>query len=166
MGIQSWLINDLAASSLLPMKARWAILKAAGVNIGRSRIAPGAIISGDAARLSIGNGVFINAGASLFPTGGITIGDGVSLGPRVMVMTGTHDIGPSSKRASEPTKFSGVTIGAGSWLGAGVIVQPGVTIGEGCVVAPGAVVTKDLPADGLYAGVPARQVRDLTAQST
>jgi len=161
MGIQSWTINGLAASPLLPMKARWAVLKAAGVSIGRSRIAPGAIISGDTSKLSIGDGVFINAGAALFPTGGITIGNGVSLGPRVMVMTGTHDIGPSQKRASEPTRFSGVTIGAGSWLGAGVIVQPGVNIGPGCVVAPGAVVTKDLPADGLYAGVPARRVREL-----
>ncbi|WP_281250869.1 acyltransferase [Sinomonas mesophila] len=79
-------------------------------------------------------------------------------------MTGTHDIGPSDRRASEPTRYSPVRIGKGAWLGAGVVVQPGVSIGEGCVVAAGAVVTKDLDPNGLYAGVPAKLVRSLAGE--
>jgi maltose O-acetyltransferase len=54
-----------------------------------------------------------------------------------------------------------VSVGNGSWLGTGVTVLPGVTIGEGCVIAAGAVVTADCAPDGLYAGVPARRIRDL-----
>ena len=56
-----------------------------------------------------------------------------------------------------------IRVEAGSWLGAGVLVLPGVTIGHGSVIAAGAVVTKSTCADGLYAGVPARRVRDLPA---
>ncbi|WP_372495087.1 acyltransferase [Nocardioides pinisoli] len=49
----------------------------------------------------------------------------------------------------------------GAWIGAAVTVLPGVTIGPGCVVAAGSVVTADCQANGLYAGVPARRIRDL-----
>ncbi|PTR23488.1 succinyltransferase-like protein [Rhodococcus sp. OK519] len=121
----------------------------------------GGTFAGDITKLSIGNGVFINTGVSLHPTGGITIGDNVSFGPRCVIMTGTHEIGPSEKRASDPTQFKPVTIGPGTWLGAGVIVYPGVTIGEGCVIAPGSVVTSDCEPDHLYAGVPAVRKREL-----
>lgn len=121
----------------------------------------GGTFAGDLTKLTIGNGVFINTGVSLHPTGGITIGDNVSFGPRCTVMTGTHEIGGSEKRASEPTLFQPVQIGNGVWLGAGVIVYPGVTIGDGCVIAPGSVVTKDCLPDGLYLGVPARREREL-----
>ncbi|MCZ4551792.1 acyltransferase [Gordonia rubripertincta] len=76
-------------------------------------------------------------------------------------MTGTHEIGNSNKRASEPTILSSVVIGDGAWLGAGVLVNPGTTIGPGCVIAPGAVVTRDCEPDGLYAGIPAKRIREL-----
>lgn len=49
----------------------------------------------------------------------------------------------------------------GCWLGGNVTVLPGVTIGRGCVIAAGAVVTKSCDPNGLYAGVPARRIRDL-----
>jgi maltose O-acetyltransferase len=56
---------------------------------------------------------------------------------------------------------SPVRIGSGCWLGAGVIIVPGVEVGAGCVIAAGAVVASDLPANGLYGGVPARRIDDL-----
>jgi acetyltransferase-like isoleucine patch superfamily enzyme len=52
-----------------------------------------------------------------------------------------------------------VVIGRKVWLGASVIVVPGVTIGDGAIVGAGAVVTKDVPASGIVAGVPARLIR-------
>ena len=52
-------------------------------------------------------------------------------------------------------------LGDNVWLGGGVIVCPGVTIGQDTVVGAGAVVTKDLPAGVVAAGVPARILREI-----
>ena len=49
----------------------------------------------------------------------------------------------------------------GCWICAGCTILPGVTIGEGCVIAAGSVVNKDCAPDGLYAGVPAKRIKDL-----
>lgn len=54
-----------------------------------------------------------------------------------------------------------VRIGMGTWIGAGAVVLPGVTIGPGCVVAAGAVVVRHCEPNGLYAGVPARRVKEI-----
>lgn len=156
-----WLANSIAASAMLSPKCRWLILRLAGVRIGHARIEHGGTYSGDLSKLRIGDGVYLNTGVSLHPTGGLTIGRNVSCGPRVVIMTGTHEIGSSNKRASEPTILSSVVIGDGAWLGAGVLVNPGTTIGPGCVIAPGAVVTRDCEPDGLYAGIPAKRIREL-----
>jgi|GEM_PF-6224010 len=55
-----------------------------------------------------------------------------------------------------------IVIGDGAWLGAGVIVLPGRRIGRGAVVGAGSVVTKDIPPDTVWAGNPARMLRELT----
>jgi maltose O-acetyltransferase len=85
----------------------------------------------------------------------------VYIAHRVNVLTATHAIGDRRQRASLPQQRRPVEIGSGCWLGTGATVLPGVTIGDGCVIAAGAVVTGDCTADGLYAGVPARRIRDL-----
>lgn len=159
--LKVWLVNGPLSSALLPVRIRRAGLRAFGVEVGKSSIGHSGLIVGDLENLKIGSGVVINTGFSLHPTGGITVGDRVFMGPRVTVVTGTHAIGESTQRASTPTVFSPVSIGRGSWIGAGVIVCPGVVIGPGCVVAPGAVVTGDLEADSFYAGVPAKLKRRL-----
>jgi maltose O-acetyltransferase len=58
-----------------------------------------------------------------------------------------------------------VTIGNGAWLGARCTILPGVNVGEGAIVAAGAVVTHDVPANTMVAGVPARAIRDLSADN-
>lgn len=156
-----WLANSIAPSAALGPKFRWLALRLAGVDVGRARIEHGGTYAGDLTKLRIEAGVYLNTGVSLHPTGGLTIGRNVSCGPRVIIMTGSHEIGIPARRASEPTIYSAVHIGDGAWLGAGVLVSPGVTIGSGCVIAPGAVVTRDCEPDGLYGGVPARRIRDL-----
>ena len=103
---------------------------------------------------------FVNFGLVALDVARITIGDDVQLGPYVQLLTPTHPLEPAQRRekweAAEP-----ITIGDNVWLGGGVIVCPGVTIGEDTVVGAGAVVTGDLPAGVLAAGVPARVVRSL-----
>lgn len=58
--------------------------------------------------------------------------------------------------------YSGdVVVEDGCWLGGNVTVLPGVTIKKGCIVGAGAVVTKDTEPDGLYAGIPAKRIKEL-----
>lgn len=72
----------------------------------------------------------------------------------------THEIGTAKQRAAG-RKAGAISIGDGTWIGMGVSILSGITIGSGCVVAAGAVVIHDLKANCLYAGVPARKIREL-----
>jgi maltose O-acetyltransferase len=108
----------------------------------------------------VGAGGFVNFGLVALDVAEIHVGDDVQLGPYVQLLTATHPLEPEPRRAkwesAEP-----ITIGDNVWLGGGAIVCPGVTIGADTVVGAGAVVTRDLPAGVLAAGVPARVVRPL-----
>ncbi|MFZ4893078.1 acyltransferase [Plantibacter sp. Mn2098] len=79
-----------------------------------------------------------------------------------MIITGTHRLGAHSQRAGD-TQVAPVSIGEGVWIGARAIVMPGVVIGDGCVIAAGAVVISVCLPDGMYAGVPARRIKDLAS---
>ena len=113
--------------------------------------------------LRIGDDCFINANVSFhFGASNVTIelGDGVYVGPNTLFTTVTHEIGSSSKRAGV-NRYSPIRVGDGVWIGASCTILPGVTIGEGSVVAAGALVNKDVPANTLVGGVPAKVIRDL-----
>ncbi|MFK3982968.1 sugar O-acetyltransferase [Micromonospora sp. NPDC050397] len=111
--------------------------------------------------ISIGAGTFVNYGAVLLDVAPITIGADVQIGPNVQLLTPTHPTEPEPRRAKwEAAKP--ITIGDNVWLGAGAIVLAGVTIGENTVVGAGAVVTRDLPANVVALGNPARPTRHLT----
>lgn len=103
---------------------------------------------------------FANYGLTALDVAPITIGEDVQIGPNVQLLTPTHPIDPEARRAkleaAEP-----ITIGDNVWLGGGVIVCPGVTIGEGSVIGAGAVVTRDIPANVVAVGNPARVIREI-----
>lgn len=111
-------------------------------------------------QIRIGARSFVNFGLVALDVAAITIGDDVQIGPNVQLLTPTHPLDPQLRRdkweAAEP-----ITIGDNVWLGGGVIVLPGVTIGENTVVGAGAVVTKDLPANVVAVGNPAKVIREL-----
>ncbi|MDW3214164.1 MAG: DapH/DapD/GlmU-related protein [Ilumatobacteraceae bacterium] len=111
-------------------------------------------------RLRIGDRGWINAGCYFDASAPITIGDDVAIGQGVLILTQSHELGPSERRAGALTDAP-VTIGDGCWLGARSVILPGVTIERGSIVAAGAVVRHDVPPDTLVAGVPARTIRDL-----
>jgi maltose O-acetyltransferase len=108
----------------------------------------------------IGARTFANFGLMVLDVATVTIGDDVQIGPNVQILTPIHPIEPGPRRdkweAAKP-----IAIGDNVWLGGGVIVCPGVTIGENTVVGAGAVVTKDLPANVVAVGNPARVIRHL-----
>jgi acetyltransferase-like isoleucine patch superfamily enzyme len=106
--------------------------------------------------LTLGKDVFINSGCRFQDTGGITIGDGSLIGHGSTLTTLNHGIDPDRRADMIP---SPVTIGRKVWLGAGVTIVPGVTIGDGAIVGAGAVVTKDVPANAIVGGVPAKLIR-------
>jgi maltose O-acetyltransferase len=109
-------------------------------------------------QIRIGARCFANFGLVALDVAPITIGDDVQIGPNVQLLTPTHPVEPGPRRdkweAAEP-----ITIGDNVWLGGGAIVLPGVTIGDNTVVGAGAVVTKDLPANVVAVGNPAKVVR-------
>jgi maltose O-acetyltransferase len=110
--------------------------------------------------LRIGARCFANFGFVALDVAAITIGDDVQVGPNVQLLTPTHPVEPGPRRdkweAAEP-----ITIGDNVWLGGGAIVLAGVSIGANTVVGAGAVVTRDLPANVVAVGNPARIVRRL-----
>lgn len=109
---------------------------------------------------TIGPRTFMNFGAILLDVARIRIGADVQLGPNVQLLTATHPLEPEPRRAKWESGKP-ITIGDNVWLGGGVIVCPGVTIGENTVVGAGAVVVRDLPANVVAVGNPARVVREL-----
>ncbi len=106
--------------------------------------------------ISIGKDVFINAGCKFQDQGGIVIGDGALIGHGTVLATLNHDLDPKKRQQLHPAP---IHIGKGVWIGANATVIAGVTIGDHAVVAAGAVVTKDVPAEMIVGGVPAKVLK-------
>ncbi|KQQ05634.1 MULTISPECIES: acyltransferase [unclassified Rathayibacter] len=155
------LAEAVAYSSLFGARVRWRALRALGWrDLAAPTIKRGGWINGH--RLSIGPGGFLAVGVYLDAAAQVTIGREVMIGPYAKVITSTHAIGGADRRGGA-SEYHPVTIGDGCWIGAGALVLPGVTVAPGCVIAAGAVVAADTEPHGLYAGTPARRVRDLDA---
>lgn len=108
--------------------------------------------------VSFGHDCFLNFGCTLLALGGITIEDDAFIGPHCVLATEYHPEDPAT-RHSLLTKP--IVVGRNAWLGAGVTVLAGVTIGENAIVAAGSVVTKDVPANMVVAGTPAKVIREI-----
>lgn len=106
--------------------------------------------------INIGKNVFINSCCCFQDQGGITINDGVLIGHNAVFATLDHDFNPQERQSMMPKP---IVICKNVWIGANVTVLGGVTIGENAIVAAGAVVTKDVPANSIVAGVPAKFVK-------
>ena len=106
--------------------------------------------------MHVGENVFINHGLTCMTSGGITIEDGVMIGPEAALITANHDF-----NNLDVLQFKPIVLKKGSWVGARAVILPGVTVGEGAVVASSAVVTKDVPPRAIVGGNPARIIRML-----
>lgn len=108
--------------------------------------------------IKIGKEVFINKCCMFVDLGGITLEDNVLVGPEVKILSVNHPIDPQNRRG---VIIKRVKVKRNAWIGAGAIVCPGVTIGENSVIGAGSVVTKDVPDNCVYAGVPAKFIRNI-----
>lgn len=119
-------------------------------------------------QLSIGDGTFIGHDCSLVMAESITIGKNCLLAGGVSVRDlDGHPVDAAARRAKGATPREGVrrvVIGNDVWIGAGATILKGVTVGDRSIVGAGAVVTRDVPADCVVAGNPARIVRRLEAR--
>jgi acetyltransferase-like isoleucine patch superfamily enzyme len=115
-------------------------------------------------KLSIGNGVVIGSGANIRAAGGvIVIGDNALLGQKVSLIAANHQVDNKAPYRDLPWNAdkTGVVLEDNVWIGAGVIILPGSTVGKNSVVAAGSVVTKNIPSNQLWAGVPAKWLKSL-----
>jgi acetyltransferase-like isoleucine patch superfamily enzyme len=113
-------------------------------------------------KVTIGNYCSIGKGAILDGRCGIQMGDNVNLSSEVAIWSLQHDLNDPDFSASGGQ----VRIGDRAWLSFRCTVLPGVSIGEGAVVAANAVVTKDVPAFAVVAGVPARIIGKRNSELT
>ena len=114
------------------------------------------------AGIRIGRRTFLGEGSVVRGQGGVTIGDNVLFGPRVMVLAVDHVFtDPNRPIMDQGITASGIRIEDNCWIGAGAIILDGVTVGRGSCVGAGAVVTQTVPPHSLAVGVPARVIRDL-----
>lgn len=106
--------------------------------------------------ITVGDHVFINACCHFQDHGGVTLGDGCQIGHNVVFATLNHGLLPEERKTTIPAP---IVLGRNVWVGSNATILSGVTIGDNAVVAAGAVVTKDVPADSIVGGVPARFIK-------
>jgi maltose O-acetyltransferase len=111
--------------------------------------------------IRIGNDFYANFDCVMLDGGGVTIGDNVLFGPRVSIFTSNHVLDPT-ERAAGACIARPVVIGDNVWIGGDVTINPGMTIASGGVIGSGSVLTKDVPASVIAAGVPDRVIKPIT----
>ena len=112
--------------------------------------------------ITVGENVFINACCHFQDHGGVAIGDGCQIGHNVVFATLNHGLSPEDRKHTYPAP---IVLGKNVWVGSNSTILQGVTIGDNAVVAAGAVVTKDVPANVVAGGVPARTIKEITKET-
>lgn len=158
-------VNIICSSPIFTCNARYYLYRLAGIKENRKKgdqktyYREKILIGGR--NLVIGSACAFNRECYINShTAKITIGDKCGFGPRVSLITSTHDISnPSLRSGLMITKD--INIGNGVWVCANSTILPGVNIGDGVVIAAGAVVNKDCMPNSLYGGVPAKLIKKL-----
>ncbi len=143
----------------VPWPSRWrvAMLRAFGSTIGEGVVVRSHVNVSFPWRLTVGDHVWIGEDVGILSLAAVSIEANVCLSQRAYLCTGSHDYQRDDfKLVTRP-----VTVRTGSWIAAQAFIAPGVEIGRGAVVAAGSVVVKDVPANTLVSGNPARVVKTI-----
>lgn len=108
--------------------------------------------------IHVGRDFFANVNCTILDVCEVRIGDSCLLAPGVIISTAAHPVDPAL-RAAKLELGKPITIGNNVWIGAAAVINPGVQIGDNAVIGSGSVVTKDVPANAVVAGNPARILR-------
>jgi maltose O-acetyltransferase len=153
-----FIVNHIAS---LSMMRREKIYRKCGLDIGKNTVIWDGAFFDDVNDIKIGDRCFVNRQCTF--ASGMRLEDDVVIGRQMLALSSNHEIGGRTHRAGKTVK-SPILVKRGSWIGARVTILAGVTIGEGCVIAAGSVVTKDCEPNGVYAGVPAKRIKDLPSE--
>ena len=160
IGLSAVLLQKLATSGFVPPHYRARVMKLRGCDIDPSALIGPGIRFPFPWSLTMGHGTVLNTGAYIDGYGRVIIEQEAYLGIGVRFLTTSHHLSGPDRRAGDMFHTT-IRVGAGAWVGAGTIILPGREIGAGAVVGAGSVVTKDVPEHCIYAGNPARLVREL-----
>jgi len=153
------ILSSALASDLYSCQLRQRLLRWMGVKLSHStRVAGGGFLSG--CRLITGSNCYINRHYCFDTNAPIILGNDVCIGHGVTFVTTNHEMSNPYRRAGESKPLS-IIVEDGVWIAANVTLLPGITVGRGAVIAAGAVVIKDVPANSLVAGIPARVIKTL-----
>jgi maltose O-acetyltransferase len=108
--------------------------------------------------IELGKNVYMNFNCCILDICKVKIGDYTLFAPHVQIYAATHPI-DGNIRLEGLELGAPVTIGRNCWIGGHSVILPGVTIGDNCVVGAGSVVAKDIPANSVVVGNPAKVVK-------
>lgn len=110
--------------------------------------------------IQIGENFYAGYNCTILDMAQVIIGDNCMIGPNTGIYTAGHSIEPKDRNRSGyaiPIK-----IGNDVWIGGSCVILPGVTVGDNSVVAAGSVVTRDVPANTIVAGNPAKEIKKIS----
>lgn len=110
--------------------------------------------------IRVGKRFFANFNLVILDEAYVTFGDDCFIGPNVGIYTACHSTDPVERNTRQEWALP-VTIGNNVWIGGGVQILPGVRIGDNVTIGAGSVVVKDIPANSVAVGNPARVVKKL-----
>ena len=150
---------------IVSTKARFRIKGKGGIHLdGRNELCDGVVISCVGEGTVCLNDVFINRNATIVSLGSITVGKGSTIAPNVCIFDHDHSHEYLFDHSKAPFTISGISIGENVWICSNAVICKGVRIGDNSVVAAGSVVVKDVPANTMVGGVPARVIKSYSLE--
>ncbi|MEH7177097.1 sugar O-acetyltransferase [Neobacillus vireti] len=111
--------------------------------------------------ITVGDNFYANTNCTILDCAKVTIGNNVLIGPNVSLYTPNHAVNADERKEGYERSLP-INIGDNVWISGSVTIVPGVTIGDNTIIGAGSVVTKDIPANVIAAGVPCRVIRSIT----